>query len=136
MLCYIPHHFFSSQNLSPKVFLSPLSPLANPGSEALGSGACPSRLLTTNGPCSSGRLGPQRPLKLTLWEETACCPGLPGWPNGQRATLRIGAKTQLRVGAVLGYQALALWGTSRRLNTLCLFHLTSNLQLHLLGLAS
>ena len=78
MLCYIPPSlFFPPRIFSPKVSLSPLSPFLP--TLALGFWACPSHLLTTNEVFGHLRLGPQRPLKLTLWEKLASFhPGLPG----------------------------------------------------------
>ena len=84
-MLYPPITIFSSQNLSPQsvpeslVTFWPTLALGLWGSGALGLWACPSHLLTTNEVFGYLRLGPQRPLKLTLWEELASFhPGLPG----------------------------------------------------------
>lgn len=76
-MLYPPITIFSSQNFFPQSV--PESLVNVLPTLALGFWACPSHLLTTNEVFGHLRLGPQRPLKLTLWEKLASFhPGLPG----------------------------------------------------------
>lgn len=93
MLCCIPPLVFSSQNLFPQSV--PASPVISLTTLALGLRACSSQVLTTNEVFGYLRLEPQRPLKLSLWEEPASFhPGLPGVTNEAGALERRAAQTQ------------------------------------------
>lgn len=126
-MLYTPITIFSSQNLSPQSV--PESLVTFLPTLALGFWACPSHLLTTNEVLGHLRLGPQRPLKLTLREELASFHRGSQVCLTRQEPLRV-ALGQLRSRSWVELSGSGLWGAGLELNApLPLHSLSLNPQL-------